>query len=88
MFSVEKVKDLINKLSDNTSNASKDKTVIKNIEEMLNFLREKEIREEIERRWEELEKPDSQSYITDVHEYTESIGSLKIESIKKTQNGL
>ncbi|NHJ22597.1 MAG: hypothetical protein EAX91_16745 [Candidatus Lokiarchaeota archaeon] len=88
MFSKEKVQDLIDKLIDETGNASKDNTIIKKIEEMLNFLREKEVREEIERRWEELEKQESQTYISDVHEYTESIGSLKIESIKKTQNGL
>jgi len=88
MFPEEEIKELIKNLIEDTNNATEDKKIIKKVENILNFLREKEIREEIERRWEELEKQKSESFVSDVHEYTENIGSININSVKTTQNGI
>jgi len=88
MISEEEIKVLIEKLLDGSINATEEENVLRKIEEILNFLREKEIREEIEKRWEELEKEEPQAYISDVHEYTENIGSISIESIKENQEGI
>ena len=88
MLSEEEIKELIKNLLEDTSKATEDKNVIRKVENILNFLREKEIREEIERRWETLEKQKSESYISDVHEYTENIGSINISSVKKTHSGI
>jgi hypothetical protein len=88
MLSEEEIKELIKTLLEDTSKATEDKNVIRKVENILNFLREKEIREEIERRWETLEKQKSESYISDVHEYTENIGSININSVKKTRSGI
>ena len=88
MFTEEEIKELIKYLLKETSEATEDKKVIKKVENILNFLREKEIREEIERRWEKLEKQKSESFISDVHEYTENIGSININTVKKTLSGI
>jgi len=88
MFTEEEIKELIKYLLEDTTEATEDKKVIKKVENLLNFLREREIREEIERRWEKLEKQKSESFISDVHEYTENIGSINISSVKKTHSGI
>lgn len=88
IFSEEEIKELIKNLLEDTSKATEDQKIIRKVENILNFLREKEIREEIERRWESLEKQKSESFISDVHEYTENIGSINITSVKKTQSGI
>ena len=88
MFSEEDTTELIKNLLDDTINSVKDKKIVRKIENIINFLREKEIREEIERRWEELKKKEPQSFISDVHEYTENINSINIEFIKETQSGI
>jgi len=84
MFSEEEIKLMIENLLDETINIDDYNDSIKKIENVLNVLREKEIREEIKKRWEELEKEEPKAYIMDVHEYSETIGSIKIDSINKT----
>jgi hypothetical protein len=88
MLSEEEVKALIKALLKDTRKAIKEKKVINAVGNILNFLREKEIREEINRKWEELEKQKSESFVSDVHEYTENIGTLNINSVKKTRSGV
>lgn len=88
MFSGEEIKEIMISLLEDTNKATEDKIIIRKVENILNFLREKEIREEIERKWEEIEKRKSESFISDVHEYTENLGSISIFSVKKTQNGI
>lgn len=88
MFSEEEVKELIKNLLEDTNKAIEDKENVRKVEDILNFLREKEIREEIERGWEELERQKSESFISDVHEYTENIASININLVKKTQLGI
>lgn len=88
MFSEEEVKELIKNLLEDTNKAIEDKENVRKVEDILNFLREKEIREEIERGWEELERQKSESFISDVHEYTENIASININLVKETQLGI
>ena len=88
MYSKKKIKKLIENLLDDTINADEHKEALNKIENILNFLREKEIREEIERKWQEIEKQKSESFISDVHEYTENLSSIEIESITKTRSGI
>lgn len=88
MYSKKEIKKLIENLLDDTINADEHKEALNKIENILNFLREKEIREEIERKWQEIEKQKSESFISDVHEYTENLSSIEIESLTKTRSGI
>jgi hypothetical protein len=88
MFSKKEIKKLIENLLDETIDGVEYKKTLSRIENILNFLREKEIREEIERRWEKVEKQKSESFISDVHEYTENITSIEIVLITKTRRGV
>jgi len=84
MFTEEEIELLVENLVDVTTNTKEYKKSINKIEVILNTLREKEIREEIRKRWEELEREEPKPFISDVHEYSETVGSIIIDSINQT----
>ncbi len=88
MYSKKEIKKLIENLLDDTVNADEHKKSLNKIENILNFLREKEIREEIEGKWQEIERRKSESIVSDVHEYAENLSSIEIDLISKTRSGI
>ena len=86
MYSKKKIKKLIENLLDDTINADEHRKAHNKIENILNFLREKEIREEIERRWEEIEKQKRdiwQNFMDEINKDKDILGGEQFIGLKQ-----